>query len=120
MAAPQASFVQRHDLETDFYVYFTEFPEVVLPDKWFSTLRDGHAILGRDSLRRDSSLMMNGFPVREFRFEQAGFFVISRNVVVGNRAISIVVWSLSHPRSIEENPAVRRFLNSFTLLPSTR
>ena len=103
--------------DTDFFLYYSEFPTQVDPEKWLRALRDGHAILGRDSLKGESPLLINGFPGREFRFEKTGLFVISRNFVLANRTISAVVWSLSRPRGVAESQAIPRFLNSLVLLP---
>jgi hypothetical protein len=73
------------------------------------------ALEGR--VARETAFTMNGFEAREMAIESPGLNGILRFVMVNNRRIMLMVMG---DRSVHTNAAVRRFLDSFKLLPAAR
>ena len=55
----------------------------------------------------------NGFPGHEFMFDVKGYYHLIRMIVLENRVITV---SVNGNRSLETDPVVRRFLDSFAVL----
>jgi hypothetical protein len=64
---------------------------------------------------RETALEMNNIPGREFVIDTDGAVLMLRFYFVKDRRIGI---SVSGDRSVHERPAVRRFVDSFKLLPT--
>jgi hypothetical protein len=101
---------------TNFGVRCDEYAQPVSADELFVRFRHGMQ-LGGMGITRETSLVMNGFPAREFVRESPDLNFIRREVVVGNLTIAAMVFG---ERDIHMSDAARRVMASFELLRRPR
>jgi hypothetical protein len=73
--------------------------------------------LGIKAPPRETAITMNGFPVLDVVSESEAFSMVVRSVIMNKRSISAIVTGNGQ---LSEDPSVRRFLDSFKLLPAAR
>jgi hypothetical protein len=95
-----------------FGVHCTEYRDLVSAEQEYQLFREGMR-LGGLAVTRESALMINGVPAREFIRESDGINFVHRLLVVDRRTIGISVYG---DRDIHDSGEVRRFLRSFMLL----
>jgi len=100
----------------NFSVTIARFPTLIIGKRAREILEErGQALRGAVGANIWRPLTIDGFVGREDMTEQHDFRAIYRNVVVGNRVITVAVaW---HPTD-ETNAAATRFIDSFRLLSS--
>jgi hypothetical protein len=105
---------QLHNDEDDtlFGVHCTEYREPLPAEREHRLLREGMR-LGGLAVTRESALMINGVPAREFIRESDGINFVHRLLVVDRRTIGLSVYG---DRDIHDSRDVQRFLRSFMLL----
>jgi hypothetical protein len=99
-----------------FGVQWNEWKQPLPAEEGFNTWREGMR-LGGMPVTRERTFLMNGFPAREFIREAEDINYVRREVVAGNLTINAGVMG---ERTMHRNPAVSRYLDSFTLLRSAR
>ncbi len=84
-----------------------------VPEKLLMNVRDGSA--KGHKLRTDRALTVSGHPAREYVIVLAdGPVSVTRSTIVGNRLYQIIAVVLGGG---ETNPDIRKFIDSFALLP---
>jgi len=96
-----------------FGISYTEFAEPMSIAQLSAAQRAGAGHLGVDALR-ETAIKMNGFPGLDLVGESDAFSIIMRIVVREKQTISAAVTGTGN---ISADPSVRRFLDSFKLLP---
>jgi len=105
---------QVYDDEDDnlFGVHCTEYRDPVSAEQEYRVFREGMR-LGGLGVTRESALMINGLPAREFTRESDGINFVHRLLIMDRRTIGISVYG---DRNIHDSRDVQRFLRSFMLL----
>ena len=96
-----------------FGVSYNEFTEAVSMAQLAAAQRMAARQLGVEA-PRETTITMNGFPALDFVGESDSFSMAMRIVIREKRTISAAATGAG---SISANPSVRRFLDSFKLLP---
>jgi len=109
------SVVARVDYEqTTFGVTWTEWKHDKSIELMSSAFREGMRRANM-AVTRETSLIVNGFPVREFIRDADGLNYIIRQIVMAKETIQV---NALGTQSIHGSPTVRRFFDSFKLLRS--
>jgi hypothetical protein len=99
-----------------FGVQWNEWKQPLPAEEGFKMWREGMR-LGGMPVTSERPLEMNGFAAREFTRVADDINYIRREVSAGNLTINA---SVMGERAMHRNPAVSRYLDSFTLLRSAR
>ncbi len=94
-----------------------DYPDDVIrgqsPEQLLMNVRDGSA--KGNKLRSDRALTVSGHPAREYVIVMANDLVsVTRSALVGTRLYQIIAVVAA---GSESNPAIRRFIDSFEVLP---
>ena len=104
---------------SEYIVAYSKYPKtdskVVTTGKLFDNVRDGILLVEQGKLLSEAAITLDGYNGREIAVERPdGVITMARFFVVANRFYQLSVKAKTNERELE---AMRRFLDSFKLLP---